>query len=155
MANKRSQQSVPATEQGRVPGDASGQRNFMRMPEGSLYTDGVKKGSHARGGGPAPKPRGGAKMLGHDRPTAGVQASLARVPASGGAAAAGNFLPVRKPSPGLANQRVGQANPGSFTPRSGPGIRVAPVSKAGVDGGPLASRKPKRKGLGAAFYGEY
>lgn len=56
---RRTSQSVPAAETGRVPGDYGGTRNYNRMPEGQMYTDGVKKGSRARGASltqrPAPK----------------------------------------------------------------------------------------------------
>jgi hypothetical protein len=108
-----------------------------------------------RGSGLAPKPKGGAPIPGNDRPFMPSQGGLARVAgagnsASGVSSSAGSFLPVQKPVSGLANQRVGQreaAPPGSST-------RVRPLTSTPVTGNPLATQKPKRKGFGAAFYGE-
>ena len=79
----------------------------MKMPQGG-QTDGVKKGSHARGGSLAKPGRsvGTGNPLGH--------------------------MPVRKPTGGIANTKVGQANPNTSA---------------------AATKKPNRKG-GAAFYGE-
>jgi len=60
--------------------------------------------------------------------------ALAKVKPAKGAPSAGSFLPVSKPKAGLASQSVGQPNPQT---------------------GAAASAKPKRRGIGAAFYGEY
>lgn len=111
-------------------------------------------GTH--GSGLAPKPKGGANILGNDRPSMGEQGGLARVKgavnsASGVGSSAGSFMPVQKPVSGLANQRVGQteaAPPGSSA-------RVQPKTSTPVVGNAIATNKPRRKGLGAAFYGEY
>lgn len=102
------------------------------------------KGPHnpnvgTRGSGMAPKPKGGIPVLGNDRPSAGASAGLARAGSepnsgSGSAGSAGSFLPVQKPQAGLANQRTGQQNPQTSA---------------------AATKKPKRRGIGAAFYGEY
>jgi hypothetical protein len=132
---KRSQQSVPNAMTGAVSTDQGFASNpnsqSMMLPKGTARnTDVGRSGA----GQVAPRPRGGANISGNDRPTAGVQASMARVPNAGGAPAAGNFLPVRKPPAGLANSRIGQQNPQT---------------------GAAATVKPKRKGIGAAFYGEY
>jgi hypothetical protein len=43
-------------------------------------------------------------------------------------------MPLRKPPAGLANTKIGQKNP---------------------DTGATATVKPKRKGIGSAFFGEY
>jgi hypothetical protein len=60
-------------------------------------------------------------------------------------------LPVSHPTANIANKRVGQAevDPG------GPGKRIAPQTRTPVTNHPVATAKPKRKGLGAAFYGDY
>src|SRR5262249_34393673 len=86
----------------------------------------------------APKPSGGANILGNDKPSL-PQNGPARIgtqPASpaGVSGPAGSFTPVKKPVSGLANQRIGQKNPETAA---------------------AATKKPKRKGIGAAFYGEY
>ena len=94
-------------------------------------------GTH--GSGLAPKPSGGANMPGNDRPSMPQQGGLARVSgagasSSGSSGPAGSFMPVQKPVAGLANQRTGQANPNTSA---------------------AATKKPKRRGIGAAFFGEY
>jgi hypothetical protein len=104
----------------------------------------TQKGPHnpnvgTHGNGIAPKPSGGAPILGNDRPTGPEQASLARVrntgsSPSGNSGPAGSFLPARKPQAGLSNQKIGQQNPNTSA---------------------AATSKPKRRGVGAAFYGEY
>lgn len=101
-------------------------------------------------GGMAPKPQGGAPMPGNDRPSAPGQAQLARVPNVGTGANQG-AMPLEKPPAGLQAQRVGQSE---AAPR-GAGTRVAPSTKMPVAGNPVATNKPKRRGVGAAFYGEY
>ncbi len=90
-------------------------------------------GTH--GSGLAPKPKGGAAIPGNDRPSMPEQGSLARVANVGASKPAGSFLPVQNNSnAGLKGPKVGQANPQT---------------------GAAATSKPKRRGLGAAFYGEY
>lgn len=79
-----------------------------KFPNTGGHTDGVKKGSHARGG------------------------ALAKVKPAGAGDPAGR-LPVQSPTANIASKRIGQANPDTTA---------------------AASVKPKRKGLGAAFYGE-
>jgi hypothetical protein len=108
------------------------------------------------GSGMAPVPRGGAPIPGNDRPSMPGQAGLARVAGAGSSptgvgSSAGSFTPVQKPVAGLANQRVGQkevAPPGSSA-------RARPVTSTAVTGNPVATQKPKRRGIGANFYGEY
>lgn len=92
-----------------------------------------------RGSGLAPKPKGGAPILGNDRPSMPENGGLARVSGtgnspSGSSGPAASFLPDRKPQSGLANKRIGQQNPNTSA---------------------AATAKPKRRGIGAAFYGEY
>lgn len=99
----------------------------------------------------APKPQGGAALLGNDRPSSPDNGGLARVKKAPMGPNAGNFLPVRKPMPGLQNQRVGQKEmiaPGAEA-QIRPQTKTAPVSN------PVATNKPKRRGLGANFMGEY
>lgn len=92
------------------------------------------------GSGLAPRPKGGAAMPGNDRPTMPTNGGLARVSgagssSSGSAGPAGSFLPVQNnANANLRNTRVGQQNPNTSA---------------------AATSKPKRKGLGAAFFGEY
>jgi len=149
---KRSQFSVPAAETGAIPGDFSGNRNMAWKNKGgrNATTDSAHRGS----GQIAPKPSGGAKLLGHDRPSAGAAGAMARVAQASAGPREGRFLPVQKPKAGLSGRTIGQPNPKNFTP-GGPGIGVAPQTQTGVDGGPNATRKPQRKGIGAAFYGEF
>lgn len=90
-------------------------------------------GTH--GSGLAPKPSGGAAIKGNDRPSMPASGGLARVADVGGAKPAASVLPVKNnANRGLAGPKVGQANPQT---------------------GAAATSKPKRRGLGAAFYGEY
>lgn len=79
-----------------------------KFPNKGGHTDGVKKGSHARGG------------------------ALAKVKPAG-LGDSGGRLPVQSPTANIGSKRVGQPNP---------------------DTSAAATAKPKRKGLGAAFYGE-
>lgn len=96
------------------------------------------KGQHNQnvgtsGSGMAPRPRGGAAIAGNDRPTMPAQAGLARVKNVGMGAAQGR-LPVQSPPANVTGMKVGQPNPQTAA---------------------AASAKPKRRGIGAAFYGEY
>lgn len=96
------------------------------------------KGPHnpnvgTRGSGLAPKPSGGAAIPGNDRPSMPTQAGLARVSNVGTGQNQG-AMPVQKPPAGLQNARIGQQNPQTSA---------------------AATAKPKRRGIGAAFYGEY
>jgi hypothetical protein len=84
MASKRGTQSVPAAETGAISTDYRGTRG-MFMPKGG-QTDGVKKGSHARGG---------------------ALAKVKGVPAGD----SGLRLPVSHPTANIANTTIGQPNP--------------------------------------------
>lgn len=130
---KRTQSSIPAGETGGVKGDYKGSRPFTKMPSKggrNATTNEARRGA----GGMAPKPSGGAAISGNDRPSAPVGASMARVKGVGSTASGGIPNPVRKPNSNLRNKSVGQPNP---------------------DTGAASTTKPKRKGIGAAFYGEY
>lgn len=100
----------------------------IRMPEGTRNTE---KGKH--GSGIAPKPSGGANIPGNDKPTMPAQAGLARVKNVGNGQALGR-LPVQNPPANQVGNKIGQPNPKTVA---------------------AATSKPKRKGIGAAFYGEY
>lgn len=88
-------------------------------------------GTH--GSGLAPKPSGGANLLGNDRPSMPAQGGLARVSGVSKGAAQGR-MPVQSPPANVVGQKLGQPNPQTSA---------------------AATKKPKRKGIGAAFYGEY
>ena len=108
---------------------------MAKMPTSGAHNPNV--GTH--GSGIAPKPSGGAKLF-NANASGSAQAGLARVPGvgsspSGKSGPAGSFMPVQNNA--MANQgsqRVGQPNP---------------------DTSAAATAKPKRKGLGSHFYGEY
>lgn len=109
-----------------------------------------------RGSGMAPVPKGGAPIPGNDRPSMPSQGGLARVAGAGSSptgvgSSAGSFTPVQKPIAGLANQRTGQRE---VAPPGG-SMKVSPKTSTPVTGNPIATQKPKRRGLGANFYGEY
>lgn len=128
---KRSQQSVPGLEQSITASDGGrAGMNIATKGGRNATTDQAHRGA----GQVAPRPKGGANLPGNDRPGSGVQASMARVANVGSTASSGIPNPVRKPQSGLRNQAIGQPNPQT---------------------GAAATSKPRRKGLGAAFYGEY
>jgi hypothetical protein len=122
-----------------------------------------------RGSGMAPKPKGGANMPGNDRPSMGSQGGLARVTGTG-TGDAGARMPVQSPKANIAGQATpygGQGTPPE--PRGGPsGVRAGGKNQSWPNG-PLYNdgqkigghgrggelQKSKRKGIGAAFYGEY
>jgi hypothetical protein len=80
---------------------------------------------------------------------------MARVKAGPAGPPEGRFLPVQKPPAGLQGETIGQPDATNFNP-GGPGINMGkPVSRTGVTNHPVATAKPKRKGLGSAFFGEY
>lgn len=85
------------------------------------------------GSGLAPKPSGGAAIPGNDRPSMPEQAGLARV-RNVGMGKADMRLPIQNPPANQKGMKVGQPNPNT---------------------GAAATSKPKRRGIGAAFYGEY
>jgi hypothetical protein len=143
---KRSKAFVPAAETGKAPGDGKGQDITWKNKGGrNATTNEAKRGA----GGVAPKPSGGAALLGNDRPSAPTTASMARVTDSPMGDSALR-LPVSHPTANIAHKQIGQreADPG------GPGKRISPQTRTPVTGNPVASNKPKRKGLGSAFYGE-
>lgn len=173
---KRSQQSVPAAETGRVPGDYSGSRNYTQMPTKggrNATTNEARRGA----GQIAPRPKAAKQgLIASSSATSPAQAGLARVKGAGSSAtgtkgSAGSFTPVQNNA--NANQHGTPASyGGKGTPpaqRGGPsGLRAGgrnqnwPNGKLYTDGTKAGGRgrggelqKPKRRGLGAAFYGEY
>ena len=102
-----------------------------KMPTSGAHNPNV--GTH--GSGLAPKPSTSQPRLSQTTPSAGEQGGIARVQNVGGAKAAGSDLPVKSNAMrGLANDKVGQPNPNTSA---------------------AATKKPKRKGIGSSFYGEY
>lgn len=128
---KRSQQSVRGVEQSISSSDGGSINQTMPTKGGRNATT---EQSHRGAGQVAPRPRGGAHILGNDLKSAPVQAGMARVKNVSSTASSGIANPVRKPVSGIRNQRIGQQNPQT---------------------GATATVKPRRKGIGAAFYGEY
>lgn len=106
----------------------------IQMPTKGGRNATTNAGMH--GSGIAPRPQAGSQQkIAGSQGSAPAQVGLARVKnASTGPAGASN-LPVRTNAMrGLTGPKVGQPNPGT---------------------GAVATKKPKRKGLGSAFYGEY
>jgi len=174
---KRTQQGVPAAETGRVAGDYSGSRNYNKMPTksgGNSTTNEARRGA----GQIAPRPQSSKQpLLSASAATASAQAGIARVKGAGSSptgtgGSAGSFTPVQNNA--NANQH-GTAMPygGKGTPpaqRGGPaGLRAGGRNQTWPNGAMYTDgtkadgargrggelQKPKRKGKGAAFYGEY
>lgn len=139
MANKRTNQSVPATETGAIPGDGKGSRNNMKMPTKG-GRNATTEQAHRGAGQLAPRPQTSkSQYMSQSSATSPTQAGLARVQGrpsspSGRSGTAGSFTPVQNNAmTNLRNTSVGQPNPNTAA---------------------AATTKPKRRGLGAAFYGE-
>src|SRR5438105_7833208 len=117
---KRTRAGVPAAEHGAIPGDGQGSRNYMKMPSGG-QTDGIKKGSHARGAGPAPRPQVSKQpLVGSTAHTASTQGSLARVQ-DGGQGDSGLRLPVHHPKANIQGSGMPYGGNGQPpAPRGGP-----------------------------------
>ncbi|MBV9181388.1 MAG: hypothetical protein JO356_08745 [Acidobacteria bacterium] len=173
---KRSQQSVRSVETGATKGDFYRSQSIRWKNKGGRNAT-TEEGR--RGSGMAPRPRAAKQeLIASSTPGAPSQASLARVKnarssASGTAGSAGSFNPVQN----NANANLkgkSMAYGGNGTPpaqRGGPaGLRAGgrnqtwpngPLYSAGKPGkhdrgpGALSTAKPKRRGKGAAFYGEY
>jgi hypothetical protein len=165
---KRSQQSIPAAETGRVAGDYVGRRSNMQNPEKggrNSTTNEARRGA----GQVAPRPQAARQgLIASSSATAPTQASMARVKSTGKGNAQGR-MPLQSPPAnitGTKTQTSGTSQPPAQ--RGGPArLRAGgrnqnypngPMYRDGTipgrgRGGELA--KPKRKGLGAAFYGEY
>ena len=157
---KRSRQAVPnaitgavATDQGYAP-NTNLQGITMREKGGRNATTNE---SRRAAGQLAPRPQNSkAPLLGSSAHTGPTTASMARVRESGKSPAEGRFLPVQNNAmANLAGSTIGQPDPHGFNP-GGPGINMGrPATRTGVTNHPVATAKPKRKGLGAAFYGEF
>jgi hypothetical protein len=151
MASKRT--FAPAAETGKAPGDGRGQSMQWQNKGGRNATT----NESTRGSGMAPKPSGGAALPGNDRPSHPPMSGLARVqnkPSSptGKMTTAGSFTPVQNNAQAnLTGQATGQAE---VLPR-GSSSQIGPQTKTPKIGNPVATGKPKRKGLGSAFFGEY
>ena len=174
---KRSQESVPSVETGATRGDFNRSQSIAWKNKGGRN---ATTNAGMRSSGIAPRPRAAKQeLIASSSATSPAQAGLARVKdarssASGTSGPAGSFTPVKNNA--NANQH-GTAMPygGRGTPpaqRGGPaGLRAggknqtwpngplytdaAKKGSSGKDSGPIASRMPKRRGKGAAFYGEY
>ena len=150
MASKRTNKAVPNTETGQIFGDGGGSSPSIQMPTKGGRNATTNEARRAAGQ-VAPRPQVSKQgLLGSSSATGGMTASMARVTDSPSGDSALR-LPVSHPTANIANKQVGQteADPG------GPGIRVGPRTRTPMTGNPLATNKPKRKGLGAAFWGEY
>ncbi len=130
----------------------------MRKPGSSKFP---QSGAHnpnvgTSGSGMAPIPSGGANMPGNAQPNHPPMNGLARVKnrpsaPTGKMPSAGSFTPVQNNAmANLMGQHTGQAE---VMPR-GASARISPQTQTPVVGNPNATTKPKRKGLGAAFWGE-
>ena len=150
---KRSKAFVPATETGQAPGDGSGQSIAWQNKGGRNATT---EAARRAAGQVAPRPQASRQgLLASSSATAGTQASMARVPNAGGSPPEGRFLPVQKPPAGLRGTTIGQPDATNFDP-GGPGVNMGkPVTRTSVTNHPVSTTKPKRKGLGSAFFGEY
>lgn len=158
---KRSQKSVPNAMTGTVPTDDGYSSN--KNPQGIGWKN--KGGRNAttneakRGAGQvAPRPQTSRQPLvsasAHTAPTQGGMARVKDRPSSptGKMPPAGSFTPVQNNAmANLMGQSVGQAE---AAPR-GNSSRISPQTRTHGNGNPVATNKPKRKGLGAAFWGEY
>jgi hypothetical protein len=147
MRNKR----VPKAETGAIPGDFAGSIG-SKIPSGPSRQPNVG----TSGSGIAPRPSGGAAMIGNDRPSHSNMGGLARVnnrPSSptGKMPTAGSFTPVQNNAmANLTGQSTGQSE---VLPR-GNSARISPQTRTATTGNPVATNKNKRRGKGAAFYGE-
>lgn len=151
---KRSKQSVPGVQTGDAASDG-GSSSTQWLNKGGRNA--TTEASRRAAGQLAPKPAGGAALLGNDRPSHPTMGSMARVqnrPSSptGKMPTAGSFTPVQNnANANLTGQATGQAE---VLPR-GNSARVAPATRTSVTNNPVAAAKPKRKGIGSAFFGEY
>lgn len=131
---KRTQKSVPGALPGAVATDDGYKSNAHGTnitPVFGGQTDGVRAGSHSRGGTLARPGRSVPMGAAHDR------------------------LPLQKPPANQVGIRLGQTNPASFTP-PGPAATAIKPNPGKLSHGPVGSRPvPRRRGKGAAFYGEY
>jgi hypothetical protein len=152
---KQSRGAIPAAETGAPSGTYKGSRNFDKLAE--------KGGRNAttnesmRGSGMAPKPSGGASLYGgNDSPSHPPMSGLARVKnrpsaPTGKLTTAGSFTPVQNNAQAnLTGQATGQAE---VLPR-GSSSQISPQTRMPKTGNPVATGKPKRKGLGSAFFGD-
>ena len=170
-SSKRSNESVPSYETGAASGDFNRSQSIKWQNKGGRNA--TTESSRRAAGQIAPRPQVSKQpRLGATANTASTQASMARVN-PGGKGDSGMRLPVQSPKANQVGTKTsygGNGNPPA--PRGGPsGLRAGgrnqtwpngalytnAISKVGngKDSGPVATRKPARRGKGAAFYGEY
>lgn len=167
---KRSKAFVPATQTGDAAGDGRGQGIKWQNKGGRNATT---EEAHRGAGQVAPRPQASKQgLLASSSATAGTTASMARVTDSPRGDSALR-LPVSHPTANIVGSKTpygGNGQPPAA--RGGPsGLRAggnnqnwpngpaytdgAKKGSSGKDSGPIATRKPARRGKGAAFYGEY
>jgi hypothetical protein len=153
---KRSQQRVPKAETGAIRGDGSGSQSIIPVNKGGRNA--TTEEAHRGAGQVAPRPQTSREpLLSSSSATAPVQAAMARVKnvgssPTGKGPTAGSFTPLgNNAMANLTGQSTGQRE---VAPR-GASVRVSPMTRTPMVGNEVATKKPKRRGLGAAFYGEY
>lgn len=173
---KRSQQGVPGAMTGATPSDDGFNSNSHKQSiqwRNKGGRNATTEEAHRGAGQIAPRPQNSKQpLLGSSSATASAQAGLARVRA-GGQGNSGLRLPVQSPGANITGTKLPYGDNGTPpAPRGGPaGLRAGGRNQAwpngalytdsikrgssGRDGGPVATRKPARKGKGAPFYGEY
>ncbi len=161
--------NVQAAETGGVSGDGKGSRpmRWQNKGERNATTNEARRGA----GQVAPRPQASKQgLLASSSASAGTTASMARVTDSPNGDSALR-LPVSHPTANTVGTQMPYGGNGTPpAPRGGPaGLRAggrnqgwpngamytdaAKKGSSGKDSGPVATRKPQRKG-GAAFYGE-
>lgn len=151
---KRSQQSVPgaytgavSTDDGYKPNSHKQSIQWKNKGGRNATTNEARRGA----GQVAPRPQASKQgLIASSSASAPVQAGMARVK-NAPTGFAEFRLPVQSPKAGIKGARVGQKE--AIAP--GPGTNIAPKTKTPVTGNPVATSKPSRRGIGAAFYGEY
>jgi hypothetical protein len=154
----RQKMTVKAAETGAVGGDGSGSRPMAWQNKGGRNA--TTNESRRAAGQVAPRPQNSKQaLLGSSAHTAPMQVGMARVKNAGssaprgtsGASNAGSFTPVQNNAmANLTGQATGQ---NEVLPR-GNSARISPQTRMPVTNNPVAAGKPKRKGLGSAFFGE-
>jgi hypothetical protein len=150
-------QNIRAVETGALDGDGKGSRNHSFMPTKggrNATTNEARRGA----GQIAPRPQNSRQpFLGSSAHTASPMHSMARVQNTGSKPtgklpSAGSFTPVQTNAyANLTGQATGQ---NEVLPR-GNSASIAPKTRTPVINHPVATAKPRRKGLGSAFFGEF
>lgn len=173
MNNKRSRQGVPSADTGAASGDFNRTQSITMPTKGGRNAT-TEAGRHAAGQ-LAPKPQNKQPLLAQTKGGASSQGGIARVQnarssPTGKSGPAGSFTPVRNNANANLTGTAAPIQSGhvAAAPRGGPaGLRAGGRNQNYPNGtqynqNPSPNRgrggelsKPKRKGLGAAFYGEY